>query len=362
MLVVHILRVLVIIAVCQLFVFLIHVIRTKRYNFPRFVLGAIFFCFAIFLSGYAFLFFFNEVLFGIAQFANLFIFLSAPLLFLYFLSFVEGKSNINGRDIVHFIPFFVAVSITSYNIIFYPEQLFRYYNIGITLLSLLFLQNILYLIILTVKLHKRDILLFRSKIKSIKTEFQWITKLIRIFFVIIILQLCIFLTRDILKLEICIVLTGIFFVFTFLVVNSMVLMGLSKSRLFDYEQKYKSSPINKELKGEYYQKICQVFYRDEMYLDPLITLDKLARNIHVPMNSISQVINETFKMNFKSLINKLRIEKAVELISESNGDAKIIDIAYEIGFSSKSTFNTAFKKYIGLTPSEYIAQSNIKKS
>ena len=61
-------------------------------------------------------------------------------------------------------------------------------------------------------------------------------------------------------------------------------------------------------------------------------------------------------MNFNELINKYRIEKAAKIIDDSNGDAVIIDIAYSVGFNSKSTFNKAFKKFINMTPSDYLTR------
>jgi AraC-like DNA-binding protein len=60
-------------------------------------------------------------------------------------------------------------------------------------------------------------------------------------------------------------------------------------------------------------------------------------------------------MNFFELINKFRIEEAINLLLEDeNGNLNIIDIAYEVGYNNKVTFNKAFKKNTSLTPTEFI--------
>jgi YesN/AraC family two-component response regulator len=60
-------------------------------------------------------------------------------------------------------------------------------------------------------------------------------------------------------------------------------------------------------------------------------------------------------MNFFELINKFRIEDAINLLEkDKNGNLHIIDIAYEVGYNNKVTFNKAFKKTTSLTPTQFI--------
>jgi AraC-like DNA-binding protein len=130
-------------------------------------------------------------------------------------------------------------------------------------------------------------------------------------------------------------------------------LGLSKSKLFEDTRKYENSPISEDLKKEYLMKIEKAFTK-EVYVDPLITLDKLSKSIHIPKNHLSQIINESYELNFNEFINKYRIERAKRLIEQSNEGAIFIDIAYSVGFNSKSTFNKAFRKFTGMTPSNYL--------
>ena len=88
------------------------------------------------------------------------------------------------------------------------------------------------------------------------------------------------------------------------------------------------------------------------YRNPDISLETLAQQLNISSKHLSQVINESGQ-HFYDLINQYRIEEAKHLLKEQNGD-NILQIAYRTGFNSKPTFNAAFKKMTGMTPSEYI--------
>ncbi len=80
----------------------------------------------------------------------------------------------------------------------------------------------------------------------------------------------------------------------------------------------------------------------------------------MPSYQLSQVINIGFQQNYYDLINSLRIAEAKRMISTpSTQNLKIIAIAYDVGFNSKSTFNAAFKKHAGMTPTQYKAKTAI---
>ncbi len=69
---------------------------------------------------------------------------------------------------------------------------------------------------------------------------------------------------------------------------------------------------------------------------------------------LSQAINEGLGKNFFEFINRYRIEEAKRLLTDP-ADKKItvLEVLYQVGFNSKSSFNTVFKKQTGLTPSEF---------
>ncbi|MCK5455567.1 MAG: AraC family transcriptional regulator, partial [Melioribacteraceae bacterium] len=67
-----------------------------------------------------------------------------------------------------------------------------------------------------------------------------------------------------------------------------------------------------------------------------------------------EVINTKTGMNFFDFINRYRIEEVKkEIIKPENDNLTLLAVAMDVGFNSKSSFNTLFKKYVGLTPSKY---------
>ena len=93
---------------------------------------------------------------------------------------------------------------------------------------------------------------------------------------------------------------------------------------------------------------------EKPYLDPLLTLAMLAEQLSMPTKHLSQIINEHFRQNFNDFINSYRIRAAIAKLSAvQTREDKLLKIAFESGFNSKSVFNAAFKKNTGFSPSEF---------
>jgi AraC-like DNA-binding protein len=90
------------------------------------------------------------------------------------------------------------------------------------------------------------------------------------------------------------------------------------------------------------------------YLDPLLDLPKLARQLGVRPQELSLVINARSGGAFYELINRCRVETAKTLLAGAAGQrSKMVDIALAAGFSSHSTFSSQFRKFTGSTPTAY---------
>jgi AraC-like DNA-binding protein len=110
----------------------------------------------------------------------------------------------------------------------------------------------------------------------------------------------------------------------------------------------------KLLNPELVEKIERYMKEQKIYLQPDITLDLLAETLAIPVKDLSLIINRHFKLNFYEFINYFRIEEAKRyLASDTHKHKTITEIYFEVGFNSKSVFNTFFKKLVGKTPSEY---------
>jgi AraC-like DNA-binding protein len=92
----------------------------------------------------------------------------------------------------------------------------------------------------------------------------------------------------------------------------------------------------------------------EPYLNPNLTIQNLADQLNKPVRELSILINYNFDQHFYDFINSYRIEKAKKLLKNtSSKDLMVFEIFYDVGFNSKSSFNTAFKKQVGKTPTQY---------
>ena len=102
------------------------------------------------------------------------------------------------------------------------------------------------------------------------------------------------------------------------------------------------------------EKLLSHIEKNKPYLNPELTLTDLAKQLEISRNQLSQVINIGVGDNFYNFINKFRVEEVKKLIKEDQGKQyKIMSLANNAGFNSKSSFNNIFKKVTGLTPSEY---------
>jgi len=93
---------------------------------------------------------------------------------------------------------------------------------------------------------------------------------------------------------------------------------------------------------------------EKPYLNPSLTINELGRKISVSPRALSQIINESLGVNFFDFVNSYRVEEAKQFLTDhSNQNRNILDILLDVGFNSKSVFNRVFKKYTGMTPSEF---------
>jgi len=93
------------------------------------------------------------------------------------------------------------------------------------------------------------------------------------------------------------------------------------------------------------------------YLDANLTIEKLSKQIAIPRHYLTQIISEQLNKNFYLFINEYRINTVKHYIDDAeNNPLSMLEIAYQSGFNSKSTFNVAFKKLTSMTPSQYKKQ------
>lgn len=102
-------------------------------------------------------------------------------------------------------------------------------------------------------------------------------------------------------------------------------------------------------------KVLQTFMQDQKpYLDYALSLEKLASLLDMEDKELSLLINHHLGKHFFDFVNAYRIADAKALLTDpSKQKTTVLEILYAVGFNSKSSFYTAFKKETGVTPVKY---------
>lgn len=116
--------------------------------------------------------------------------------------------------------------------------------------------------------------------------------------------------------------------------------------------KYEKSGLTHQEASEIKWKIRQALEHDKIYKNNAIGLNDLSRYINKDRYKVSQVLNEYLSKNFYALINQYRIVEAKDLLI-TQPFLSVKAVMYEVGFNSKTSFYSAFKKETGLSPNDF---------
>ncbi len=116
--------------------------------------------------------------------------------------------------------------------------------------------------------------------------------------------------------------------------------------------------IDQATKSKITDQLKKAVEGDKIFLDPEMNLQILASKINTNTKYLSRYINQVHNKSFTNYINELRVDEAKKLmLTEDTRNYTLETIASMCGFNSKSAFNTAFKKVVNQTPSEFREQS-----
>lgn len=90
------------------------------------------------------------------------------------------------------------------------------------------------------------------------------------------------------------------------------------------------------------------------YRDPELSLSSAAEYASVSTGYLSGLFKKESGTNFVKYLTDVRMEKCMQLLRTT--DMKTYEIAYETGFSNPHYFSISFKKYTGMSPSEFRAK------
>lgn len=281
-----------------------------------------------------------------------------PLLYLYVVKLLKPRENNREPTLMLFIPIIIGIVWYGFSQLFlrppvdvylqYPLNRYPFWEIDASFSMLMNLQMFAYLIYTTITIHKC--------LSNCPSEIKNHVRMLFILFISLIL--CMVLNMIVVQYDSLTPYTigqllfgGIGISMTILNVNfPKYLHGMQK---FPYSIRKNSLLKNRENEVKrIMQELDQLVIGEKLYRDPDISLQELSNSLGTTVYNLSFILNEKIGMNFCSYINCNRIREAQLLLAENN-DKTILEIAFEVGFNSKSTFNAMFKKQTGLSPSEY---------
>lgn len=151
---------------------------------------------------------------------------------------------------------------------------------------------------------------------------------------------------------------------TFILVSMLIFFSLSHSFICDgVDTREENAPEKEEVakekfKSEHIEALSQYMVEEKPYLESTLSLEKLATQVQLPTRTLSNMINRHFECHFFEFINAYRIDEAKRMLADPACTGKnMLEIMYDVGFNSKATFNTLFKKKTGMTPSQFRKQA-----
>jgi AraC-like DNA-binding protein len=303
--------------------------------------------------------------------------LYGPLVYLFTRNLLKQRRSQPGRDAVHFIPFvFIAGVIFLTDRYFFPHWIqFLFYGAGGATIQIGSLLVYHYLALAEWQRHFERIKDYFSNIGQLRM--QWLRKFIIVsFFVCTTISLLIYFmyqyhpTLHFLRWGFVLLSLFIYWI-SYEAINKPVLFSAAvkddwpqktipvvaitpKLVIHKRAEKYANTGLKEEEAGRILTELEQLMQQQKVFLDPEITIDKLAASVNSNRHFVSQVLNERAGQSFYDYINQYRVNEAKRLLlTPEYSNQKIASIAYDAGFNSLSAFNDVFKKVTGTTPSQF---------
>jgi AraC-like DNA-binding protein len=291
-------------------------------------------------------------------------FLQGPFLFAFVVSLVGMRQRFTGLDFLHLLPFagFVLYMAISQGLkVFSLAGADTTISVSIfsisNLFAILLLLSVPFYIVWSLLIMRRARLALPSPAQS--SRFRWIWSFIAGLGVVWVAAMA----SAALNQKQLAQPHMIFWALT-IVVYVLGYLGLTRTSVFtapefealknELQPKYRKSGLKPADARALYDDLVGHVDDDQAYLDADISLGALARELGYSTNHVSQVINEFDQCNFHDFINSRRVAEVCRRLQDSQ-ETNLLELAMDVGFNSKSSFNRAFRKFAGVTPSEYQA-------
>lgn len=305
----------------------------------------------------------------IVKWLNSLQFLLAPSFYISILYFVNPTGKFKLRLWLHFLPFIIFAFVE--NILFYSREsistktIFEIGETAFYVRDLLPFQLLAYLFFsyFVLKKHNENLELITASTQNVNLNWLKTLLLILIFPVLFWINDALGVFPFLVNFNRFIYAVSIFF---------FAYSAMKQSEIFPYKNEdldeiseviaepTKPKRLSDKQIVELSAKLDNLMINEKIFLDNEINLATIAEKLDISIHDASYLINEVTGSNFYNFINKFRVEEAKKLLASDKCDKlNMLGIAYESGFNSKTTFNTSFKKIVGISPSKYAKQNKI---
>ncbi|MBT8302641.1 MAG: helix-turn-helix domain-containing protein [Maribacter sp.] len=312
-------------------------------------------------------------------FLNTTLFLSPPLLYFYIRSITYEGYKLKQKHLWHILPFVIAL------LLLLPRFFLADYDKKIEVLMasegliielkliylLLHIQIITYIIACYIVILKSKKLLLENYSNGNINYYNWLFTLVTLIAIEVVVSTFknVFMLYNFkVEYELALTITGLtaLLFICWLVIKALQtpeLYGRVDSKQLLVKQLIARSPLKTtsaqvdEESKEAINRLRSHMNTKEPYLEPALSIYHLSKQLDMPSKELSVLINHKLNLHFFDFVNEYRIKKAMKMLSDPKcADLTVLEILYEVGFNTKSSFNTAFKKYTKLTPTQFRKQ------
>lgn len=315
----------------------------------------------------------------LTNFNWVFLFLHGPLLWLYVKSLTVRNFKFNSYDLLHFLPFIIFFVYHFFDFMSLPaetkisiskNETFSNRSFFSLVLICIGISNLGYNIFSLILLRKHQKLIKDNYSHIENKDLRWLQTFLIASLLIFIVNVSLYNINNYLKFTTFNELSKYSYIFATLYVFYLAYFGIKQGEVFadNIEANFETNLIKSDnplyIKIEHKDTIHKLLFlmeKEQPYLDPEITLAKLSNYLNIKPELLTEVLNSSLNNNFFDFINKHRIEEfKIKCVRSEFKHLSIIGIAYECGFNSKASFYRAFKKFEGISPSEYISKVSLK--
>jgi len=300
-------------------------------------------------------------------------YLYGPLIYLYVIFLIHKQESFVANNYLHFIPFLL---IQLYGIFFFYFEGTEYqlslldFNIvppwHIQLIGMLIpFHGMTYMIFTVIETAKYNRNIKNSFSNIEKIDLSWLLYLVLgtaiIWIVVLFSYLLNIVYGDELQANLLIYITISIFLYTFAFKSYRQPEMNLLANVKESDKTYKKSGLTEERTKELLKSIVDFMNFEKPYMDTGLNLSQLSEKLGISSHNISEVINTNLNQNFYDFINSYRVDEVKKLIEEDrNSTYSILAHGFEAGFTSKSAYYSAFKKFTGLTPAQYRKDVQLK--